>query len=379
MASRRHPVTRRDFLRLSAVGLSSYPLAFVAGCAPTAPAPAPTKPAAAPTPAAQATEAPKPAAPVVTQAPAAAAAKDAITFRIGHAESLGSPTNDAFERWIKILDERSGGRLKAQHFPAGQLGNYTQIIEGNRLGTIEISMGGPDTEAKVAPIVAALALGYVFKDEQHVDRVLQGPIGERVSEECKAKTGVEFIAYGEEGFRHVLSKRPVRTLADLKGMKIRVPETPIGLRTFQLLGASPTPVAFNEVYNALQTGVVEATEASLFAIQGFKYHEPAGHLTLSGHWFNPKPVRVNAKWLAGLPSDLQTLLRQTAQEVMAEERADARKRATDVLQQLRGQGTQVYELPDKEEWIRATAPQHSEYAKEFPEAARVLEEVQALG
>ena len=379
MASRRDPVSRRDFLRLSAVGLSSCTVAFVAGCAPSAPAPSASKPADAPAPAAKATEAPKPAAPAATQAPAAPAAKDAITFRIGHAESLGSPTNDAFERWIKILDERSGGRLKAQHFPAGQLGNYTQIIEGNRLGTIEISMGGPDTEAKVAPIVAALALGYVFKDEQHVDRVLQGPIGERVSEECKAKTGVEFIAYGEEGFRHVLSKRPVNSLADLKGMKIRVPETPIGLRTFQLLGASPTPVAFNEVYNSLQTGVVDGTEGSLFAIQGFKYHEAATYLVLSGHWFNPKPVRVNAKWLAGLPIDLQQLLRQTAKEVMGEERADARKRAGDVLKQLKDQGVQVYELADKEEWIKATAPQHDEYAKEFPEAAKVLEEVRALG
>ena len=120
----------------------------------------------------------------------------------------------------------SGGRIDAQHFPASQLGSYTQMIEQSRIGTIQATAGGPDTEESMAPEVAVTggAPGFIYKDEAHVDKVLQGPIGDEISAIVRKKTGIEFVAYGEVGFRHLLSKRQVTTLDQLKGMKIRVPE-----------------------------------------------------------------------------------------------------------------------------------------------------------
>ena len=165
--------------------------------------------------------------------------------RIAHSEAIGSPLTVAFEKYTVLLRERSGGRIDAQHFPASQLGSYTQLIEQSRIGTIQITTGGPDTEEAVAPEIAATggAPGFIFKDEAHVDRVLTGPIGVEVSGIARTKTGVEFVAFGEVGFRHLLSKRPVTKLEDLRGLKIRTPELRIWVDFWRKLGANPDAAA----------------------------------------------------------------------------------------------------------------------------------------
>src|SRR6185503_13203614 len=112
-------------------------------------------------------------------APHVARAQQKFVCRMGHSEAIGSPLTDAFETWTKLLNDKSGGRIEAQHFPASQLGSYTQNIEQNRLGTIQVTTGGPDTEETIAPEIAATggAPGFIYRDDAHVDRVLQGDIG----------------------------------------------------------------------------------------------------------------------------------------------------------------------------------------------------------
>jgi len=317
---------------------------------------------------------------LATPAPSMAAnpaAKDVISFRIGHNEPLGSPMNDAFEQWVKVLKEKSNGRLNPSNFPAGQTGNYLQNIEANRLGTIEISSGGLDTEGKIAPIVAVLGLGYIVTSYDDVDKVYQGPLGKLLSEEAKKKTNVYFIAYGEAGFRHVVAKKPVRSMADLKGVKMRVPETPIAIRLFQLMGTNPTPVAYSELYTALQTGVVDAAENPISDILGHKFYEPAPHIALTGHQFNAKAIRLNARWFDSLPADLQQIIRDTAVEVFAKERADSRQREAGNIQKLKDLGVKFYEV-DKKPLVESVTKQHEEYVKEYPEAADIMKRVKAL-
>ena len=174
-----------------------------------------------------------------------AAAQAKIACRIAHNEAIGSPLTQAFENWTKLLNEKSGGRIEAAHFPAGQLGSYTQNIEQNRLGTIQITTGGPDTEETMAPEIAATggAPGFIFRDDAHVDRVLQGEIGAEVSRIARAKTGVEFVDYGEVGFRHILAKRKVTNIDEVKGLKIRVPELKVWVDFWKKVGANPDAAA----------------------------------------------------------------------------------------------------------------------------------------
>jgi tripartite ATP-independent transporter DctP family solute receptor len=310
--------------------------------------------------------------------PFTAMAQTVYEFRMAHSEAIGTPITEAFETWGKLLNERSGGRIVAKHFPAGQLGNYTQLIEGSRLGTIQATAGGPDTEEAVAPEIAVTGLGFIFKDEAHVDRVLQGKIGKEMSDIARQKTGVEFVDYAEVGFRHLLTKKQVNNLPELKGLKLRVPELKVWVNFWKALGANPTPMAYAEQYSALSTGVIDGLEADFFSINGFKWYEQAKFLALTYHWFLPKAVRVNAKWLDSLPPDLQKLVRDSAKEVFAEQRKINRANTSKALDQLKAQGVKVVQPPDMAEWQSVTAFLYVDYAKQFPKAGPMIEAIKAL-
>jgi C4-dicarboxylate-binding protein DctP len=308
----------------------------------------------------------------------AEAAERKFVFKMAHSEAIGSPITEAFEEWGKVLRERSAGRIEAQHFPAGQLGNYTNLIEGSRIGTIQATAGGPDTEEAVAPEIAVTGLGFIFQDEKHVDKVLQGPIGKEFSEICRAKTGVEFVDYAEVGFRHLLAKRKVATREELKGLKIRVPELKVWVDFWRKLGANPTPLPYAEQYSALSTGVIDGLEADFFSIKGFKWYEQAKHMTLIYHWFLPKAVRVNARWLDGLPEDLRKLVRESAREVFAKQRATNRAKTGQALAELKGLGVQVISPSDMEQWRASTASLYDEYAAKYPAAKPMIAKIVAL-
>jgi tripartite ATP-independent transporter DctP family solute receptor len=307
-------------------------------------------------------------------------AQQKFVCRMGHSEAIGSPLTDAFETWAKLLTEKSGGRIDAQHFPASQLGSYTQLIEQNRLGTLQVTTGGPDTEEAVAPEIAATggAPGFIFKDEAHVDKVLQGDIGKEVSRIARQKTGVEFVDFGEVGFRHVLSKRPVTSLGDLKGLKIRVPELKIWVDFWKLLGANPTPLAYAEQYSALSTGLIDALEADVFSIKGFKWGEQAKNLTLTNHWFLPKATRVNARWLDSLPADLQALVRESAKTVFAEQRRVNRANTAATLAELKASGITVLQPTDMPGWSKATESLFAEFGNKSPATKAMIDKIRAL-
>jgi TRAP-type transport system periplasmic protein len=308
-------------------------------------------------------------------------AQQKFVCRIGHSEAIGSPLTDAFESWAKLLHEKSGGRIQAQHFPASQLGSYTQNIEQNRLGTIQVTTGGPDTEEVIAPEIAATggAPGFIYVDDAHVDRVLQGEIGAEVSRIARQKTGVEFVDYGEVGFRHILSKRPVTTMAEVRGLKIRTPEIKLWIDFWKKVGANPTPLPYAEQYSALSTGLIDGLEADVFSIKGFKWGEQAKYLTLTSHWFLPKAARVNARWLDSLPPDLQQLVRTSAKEVFAEQRRVNRANTAKTLEELKASGVTVLTLSDTPKWREATESLFGEFGAKSPATKAMIDRIRALG
>jgi C4-dicarboxylate-binding protein DctP len=319
------------------------------------------------------------AAPLVT---GRAAAQSRFVFKIAHSEAIGSPLTNAFQKWADTLNSTSGGRIDAQHFPASQLGGLAQSLEGSRIGTIQATTAGPDSEEAIAPEIAAFggAPGFIYKDEAHVDRVLQGPLGDEVSRIARAKTGVEFVAYGESGFRHVISKRPVTDLATLAGLKIRVPELRVWVDFWRLLGANPTPLPYAEQYAALSSGVIDGLESDYFSVLGFKWHEQAKHATPTYHWFLPKAVRVNAAWLDSLPKDLQDLVRGSAKTIFKEQRETNRANADKALDNLRAVGVNVHKISDAERarWAEKTAPMFSDFGKKSAKTAEMIAKIRAL-
>ncbi|WP_417408080.1 TRAP transporter substrate-binding protein [Hoeflea sp.] len=310
-------------------------------------------------------------------------AQETYVCKIAHSEAIGSPFTTAFEKWTAVLNERSEGRIEAQHFPASQLGGLAQLLEMSRIGTIQVTAAGPDSEEAIAPEIAATAgaPGFIYKNEAHVDAVLQGDIGEEISKIARAKTGVEFIAYGEVGFRHLLTKEPVTDLASLQGVKLRVPEVRIWVDFWKKLGANPTPLPYSEQYSALSTGVIDGLDSDYFSILGFKWHEQAKNILPTYHWFLPKAIRMNAAWLDALPADLQELCRTSAKEVFAEQRSVNRAGADQALEDLKAVGCTVHPFPpeEKAKWEEKSAGLFDEFGATSPETAAMIAKIRALG
>ncbi|MFC4671580.1 TRAP transporter substrate-binding protein [Seohaeicola nanhaiensis] len=309
-------------------------------------------------------------------------AADKFVCKIAHSEAIGSPFTNAFDKWTAILNEKSDGRIEAQHFPASQLGGLAQLLEMSRIGTIQVTAAGPDSEEAIAPEIAATAgaPGFIYKNEAHVDAVLQGDIGEEISRIAREKTGVEFIAYGEVGFRHLLTKAPVTDLASLQGVKLRVPQVTIWVDFWKLLGANPTPLPYSEQYAALSTGVIDGLDSDYFSILGFKWHEQATNILPTYHWFLPKAIRMNAAWLDALPADLQELCRTSAKEVFAEQRAINRAGADKALEDLKAVGCTVHPFPaeEKARWEEKSASLYDTFGATSPETAAMIAKIRAL-
>lgn len=305
------------------------------------------------------------------------AGEDVITYRVATIEGIGTPMNDGFDRFVEEVEQCSDGRLIGTNYPAGQLGGFVDLIDGNRAGTYEITSGGFDVEDALSPTLAALSLGYVFEDEEHVERVIDEMLPQ-MAEELEASTGATILGMGEDGWRWTFSTTPVETIEDLQGLSIRVPEADIPLGLWSALGASPTPVPFTEMYNALETGVIEAGEGALAQIAANAFYEPAPHLNNTKHWFNIKPVRANAEWFNGLPEDLQACLQTTAEDVFADVRETSRQLEAQTVEELESEGVMVLEEPaDLDVWRERSATYDEEYFAEYPEAEEFISEVQS--
>lgn len=306
-------------------------------------------------------------------------ADEVIEYRVATIEGIGTPMNEGFDRFIEEVEQCSEGRLVGTNYPAGQLGGFVDLIDGNRNGTYEITSGGFDVEGELAPSLSALSLGYVFEDEEHVERVIDEMLPQ-MSEMLEESTGATILGMGEDGWRWTFSSRPIETIDDLQGLKIRVPEADIPLGLWNALGASPTPVPFTEMYNALETGVIEAGESALAQIEANAFWEPAPHLTNTRHWFNIKPVRANADWFNSLDPELQDCLTTTGQEVFANVRQTSREAEAQTLEDLEAEGVTALEQPtDLDEWRERAATYDEEYFAQYPAAEDFINEVKSYG
>jgi TRAP-type C4-dicarboxylate transport system substrate-binding protein len=303
---------------------------------------------------------------------------DVITYRIATIDGIGTPMNSGFDRFIEEVADCSDGRLQGTNYPAGQLGGFIDLIDGTRQGTYEITSGGFDAEAGVAPIVSALSLGYIFKDEEHVERVISEFMDE-MNKEMDEATGVTIIAMGEDGWRWTFSSKPINSIDDLAGVKIRVPESEIPLGVWGKLGASATPVPFTEIYNSLETGVIEAGESALAQIDANAFWEPAPNLVNSKHWFNIKPIRANSAWFNSLDADLQNCLTTVGEKVFGEVRAESRAIEAETLEKLKGLGVTIADEPsDLDVWEARAAEYNKEYFAKYPGSEEFINKVLEL-
>ncbi|SMF02296.1 tripartite ATP-independent transporter solute receptor, DctP family [Tistlia consotensis] len=242
-----------------------------------------------------------------------AAAQTTIKFaHVDPADWTSSKKGAASEIFKNLVESESGGRIKVELYPAGQLGGEKELVAQAQSGAIQMTMvsGVYGSFCKEASI---LDTPYLFASAPVAWKVLDGPFGRKLAEHCLKKTALRTLAYGETGFRDFTNnKHEIRSPADVKGLKLRVQEIPLYVEMVKGLGGIPTPVAWPETPGALKTGVVDGQENPVSVILGNKFYEFQKYLTLDQHVYGTDFVLVNEAFFQGLSDEDKAMLKRDA-------------------------------------------------------------------
>lgn len=234
-------------------------------------------------------------------------------IKLGHAdpEDVYTSKKGAAARVFKdIVEAESSGAIQVNLFPAGQLGGERELIESTKLGTIQMCLVSGAIAGYYKPAMV-LDIPYLFSSAPVAWKVLDGPFGDKMAADLLKKTGLLNLAYGETGFRNFTnSKRPLKSPADMKGLKIRVMETPLYITMVKSLGAAPTPIAWPEVYTSLQQGVVDGQENPVSVILYAKFSEVQKYITLDGHAYGADFFLFNQRAFKKLTPDQQGIVKR---------------------------------------------------------------------
>jgi len=289
------------------------------------------------------------------------------TLRLGHNISTSSPYHLSAEHFARLVQERTQGRIRVQVFPAGALGNERDMIEGAQIGTIDLVVTSSAAAGPFVPALRILDVPFLFRDPAHARSVLDGPLGAELLAAMPARNLIG-LAWGDIGFRHITANRPIRTVEDMRGLKLRAQNNPIHLAAFRALGAQPTVIGFNELYAALQTGVVDANEQPVSIHVASRFYEVQRHLTLTGHLVASAMFVASPSSFNRLPAATQEILRVAARESIPVMRNAADEQDRAGLATLRERGMTVQESFDREGFLRALQPAFAEFGRELGEA-----------
>ncbi len=295
--------------------------------------------------------------------PSVASAQKIVKVAVSPAKT--SPFGVAIDGFCKSLEEKAGQRYKCQTFYSGAIGGDREILEGLQLGTIEMTFTSTGATTNFVPEIRIFDLPFLFRDYAHARAVLDGPIGQSYLEKFRAR-GMVGMAWGDNGFRHLTnSKRPVTTPADAKGLKIRTQENPLHIQAFRAFGLNPTPMAFPELYGALQQGTVDGQENPISLIITSKFYQVQKHLSLTGHAYAPGILVISQKFFDSLPAADKTLFMEAAKDGIVANRAQVDLDEKNGITYLKSQGVTVVENVDRAAFEKALAPSYPAFETQF--------------
>lgn len=287
------------------------------------------------------------------------------TFKLGHPQSATSAFHTGATAFADDFAKRTDGRLKIEIFASGALGGEREMVESVQLGTLDFVVTSTGPVGNFVPETLITDIPFLFRDYAHARSVLDGPIGQEVLAKFPAK-GLVGLAWAENGFRHLTnSKLDVSTPADLSGLKLRTMENPVHMTAFRALGAKPAPMAFTELFTALQQGTVDGQENPIPVIVSSKFGQVQKHLTLTGHVYSPALILTSVSLFNSLPKADQAALKAAAQTGATAMRKRVNEIEASGVAELRAEGVTVIENVDKTAFQAALAPAYAEYAKRF--------------
>jgi len=279
-----------------------------------------------------------------------------IVIKFAHGGSTEHQYHIGAEEFKRLVEERSNNAITVNIFPQGQLGSERDAIEGVRMGTIEIAtIAAAGALPSFVPEAGILGVPYILKSPKQAYAVLDGPFGDELGKYIESK-GMINLRFWEVGFRNFTNNtRPIRTPDDVKGLKLRVQESKGWMEMIRLLGGIPTPIAFGELYSALQQKVVDGQENPIATIYSMRYYEVQKYLTLDGHTYEAAAVLMNPKFFGSLSDEHKELIKKAAVDAGIYQRAKLAELDKERMEVIKKAGVEVVYDPDLTAFEKATA------------------------
>ncbi|MGR3496033.1 TRAP transporter substrate-binding protein [Citreimonas sp.] len=296
---------------------------------------------------------------------------------VGHSLSPTSHYGVGAQAFIDTLTELSGGAWTGEQAPAGQLGGERDMIEGLQIGSLDVVITSTGPLGNFVPQVYALDLPFLFRDYDHARKTLDGEIGQELLDEI-GENQLVGLAWSENGFRHVTNaQRPVRTPEDLDGLKLRTMENRVHMAAFEGMGAAPTPMAFPELFTALQQGVVDGQENPVTVITASKFWEVQDYVSLTGHVYSPAVVLASPILFDGLTEEEQGWFMEAAKASAAATRAEVNRLEEEGVALLRENGMEVITDIDKAPFAKlAEESSYGVYTDEY--GSEMIDRIKAV-
>jgi TRAP-type transport system periplasmic protein len=279
-------------------------------------------------------------------------ASDQIVIKFAHNGNTipEDPQNVACNAFKEMVEESSAGAIKVDIYPAAQLGDARTIVEGIQMGTIEMADIENGPMGRFVPEAMLWDLPFIFRDIDHAHKALDSDTGKYVQDKF-TDVGIVHLAYNDGGFRYFTNNvRPIRKMEDLQDLKIRVMESKVMIDTINAFGASAVPMAFGELYTALQQGVVDGQENPMNLIYSQRFYEVQDYLSLSGHFYYPRQYIASKNWWDKLNEEHQKIITEAAKEACEIQRKELAKYEIEMKKVLREEGMEINEV-DKTEFI----------------------------
>lgn len=288
----------------------------------------------------------------------------------------GYPNTIAMDKFAELLKEKSGGKMTLKMYHSGTLGSQPDAIEQVRAGALEIANFNMGPIGPIVPEANVVSLPFIFKDTDHMWRVLDGKAGEMMNEGLMKK-GLVSLAWYDAGARSFYdAKKPIETPADVVGMKIRVMNNDLYSGMVSALGGNPSPMAFAEVYQSLKTGVVDGAENNYPSYESTGHYEVAPFYSNTQHLIIPEIVCINADVYNALSPEDQKILKEAAQESAVLQRDLWKKREIASKEKVVAGGAKVNEIADKSAFQAAMKPVYDKYLEQNPDLRPLVELIQ---